>query len=314
MGRFIVRRLLSLIPVFFGITLIAFFAVRLIPGDAATAILKQEARPELVAQIRQTLGIDRPLHVQLIDWFAHLSRLDFGKSFVSGRPVLPDILDKLPATLELAFFATLISAFVAIPLGILTAIKRGSIWDYIERFFSLAGLSIPSFWLALILILVFALKLRWLPAVGYVSFLENPLENLRRVMLPSISLGVGMAAVVARYTRSSLLDVLSQDYMRTAKGKGLNAYQVIVSHGLKNAMIPVVTTIGMQLGTLIGQTVIVESIFVWPGLGQFTLQAIYDRDYPIVQAMVIVFAFFFVIINLAVDIIYSFLDPRIRYE
>lgn len=314
MARFIINRLVSLIPVFIGITLVAFFAIRLVPGDVATTILGQEATPALEAEIRRTLGLDQPLHMQLIDWFAHLARLDFGKSFTSGRPILPEILRRVPATLELALVATVISVFLAIPLGTLTAIKRGGVWDYVERLVSLVGISVPNFWLALLLIQMVALKLRLLPAVGYVPLTEDPIDNLRRLILPALSLGTRMAAVVARYTRSSMLEVLSEDYIRTARSKGLKEQIVVSRHAFKNALIPVVTVIGIQLGTLIGGTVVVEEIFAWPGLGRFTLQAIHDRDYPIVQTMVMVLAFFYVVINLVVDIIYVYLDPRIRFD
>ena len=314
MARFIIHRLISLIPVLVGIALVAFFAIRLVPGDAVLAILGQEATPELVAEVRRIMGLDQPLYMQLIDWLAHLARLDFGKSFTSGRPILPDILLRLPATLELTLAATLVSITLAIPLGMLTAMKRGSVWDYVERMISLAGLSMPSFWLALLLIEVFALRLDILPAVGYVPFTEDPIDNLRGLILPALSLGVGMVAVVARYTRSSMLDVLGQDYIRTARGKGLRERRLIIRHALKNALIPVVTVTGIQMGRLIGGTVIVEEIFAWPGLGRFTLQAIFERDYPVVQTMVMVIAFFFVIINLLVDILYCYLDPRIRFD
>lgn len=314
MARFIIHRLISLIPVLVGIALVAFFAIRLVPGDAVLTILGQEATPELVAEVRRIMGLDQPLYMQLIDWLAHLARLDFGKSFTSGRPILPDILLRLPATLELTLAATLVSITLAIPLGMLTAMKRGSVWDYVERMISLAGLSIPSFWLALLLIEMFALRLDILPAVGYVPFTEDPIGNLRGLILPALSLGVGMVAVVARYTRSSMLDVLGQDYIRTARGKGLRERHVTLRHALKNALIPVVTVIGIQMGRLIGGTVIVEEIFAWPGLGRFTLQAIFERDYPVVQTMVMVIAFSFVIINLLVDILYCYLDPRIRFD
>lgn len=313
-GRIIIRRLLALIPVLLGISLVVFFVIRLIPGDAAVAILRQETRPELVEEIRRSLGIDQPMHVQLADWLWRVVRLDFGKSFVSGRPISDLILARLPITLELALAATIVSITIALPLGILTAVNRGGLWDYFERFFSLAGLSIPSFWLALIFILFFSLRLGILPAVGYVPFEENPLENLRRLILPALCLGIGMGAVVTRYMRSSLLEVLDQDYIRTARSKGLPNKAVIIRHALKNALIPVITVIGIQIGTLFGGTVIIESIFVWPGLGQLTLDAIYDRDYPVVQTTVMVMAFSFVIINLIVDLLYTFLDPRIRYE
>ena len=312
--RYILSRMLSSIPVLIGVTLLAFFAMRLVPGDVSLAILRQEARPELVEQIRRTLGIDRPLLTQLVDWLAHVVRLDFGRSFTSGRPILPDVLALLPATLELASAATLISIAVAIPLGLLNAIKRGSLWDYGGRIVTVVGFSLPSFWLALLFIKVVALDLHLLPAVGHVPFMKDPVGNLRTLILPAFSLGVGMAAVVARYTRSAMLDVLDEDYIRTARSKGLSETRTMTQHALKNALIPVVTIIGIQMGTMIGGTVIVEEIFAWPGLGRYLLQAIYERDYPVVQTVIMVMAFFFLLINLVVDVLYAYLDPRIRYN
>ena len=314
MGRYIIKRLLSLIPVLLGITLVAFFAIRLVPGDVATAILRDQSNPELDAVIRAGLGLDQPVHIQLVDWITRVVRLDFGRSFVTGRPVLPDVVARLPATLELALAATLVSILIAVPLGILTAIKRGTVWDYVERFLSVAGLSTPSFLLALLLVLVVALKWRLFPTVGHVPFGEDPAGNLRHMVLPALSLGIGMAAAVARYTRSCMLDVLDEDYIRTARGKGLTEGLVVLRHALRNALIPVITVIGMQMGTLIGGTVIIESIFAWPGVGRYVLQGIYDRDYPIVQTTVMVIAFFFVLINLLVDVLYAYLDPKIRFD
>lgn len=314
MSQFIIRRLIALIPVLLGITLVAFFSIRMIPGDVALTILGQESTPELAAEIRRSLGIDAPLHAQLIDWFAHLARLDFGKSFTSGRPIFPDVVARLPATLELTFAATAIAILLAIPLGVLTATRRGGLWDYSERIFSLVGLSIPSFWLALILIYFVSLRLDLLPAMGYVPFTESPVENLRRLILPALSLGLGLMAVLTRYVRSSMLDVMGQNYILVARGKGLKESAIIVRHALKNGLIPVITILGIMIGTLIGGTVIVEEIFAWPGLGRFTLHAIHDRDYPVVQTMVMVIAFFFVAINLLVDILYSFLNPQIELD
>lgn len=314
MAQFIARRLISLILVLVGIALLTFFAIRLVPGDVVITILGEDASPELAAEVRRIMGLDQPIHVQLVNWFADVAQLDFGMSFTTGRPVLPDILARIPATLELALAASIISLTIAIPLGVLTAMKRGSVWDYGERAFSLVGLSVPNFWLALLLINVFALKLDLLPAIGYVPFFEDPIANLRGLILPAMSLGVGMIAVVARYTRSMMLDVLRQDYVRTARSKGLLEWRVVTEHALKNALIPVVTVIGIQIATLIGGTFIVEQIFAWPGLGRYLLQAIYERDYPVVQATVMVVAFSFVFINLLVDLLYCYLDPRIRFE
>lgn len=314
MGKYIIRRLLESIPVLLGITLVAFLVVRLIPGDVVMTLLRENQDPAQAAEIRRQLGIDRPMWLQLVDWLWRVVRLDFGNAFVSGRPILPDVLLRLPATLELAMAATLISTVVALPLGTLAATHRGKPVDFVSQVLSLIGLSMPNFWLALLLIMLVSLKGRLLPSGGFVSFAEDPLGNLRYLILPAVTLGVAMAAVVSRYTRSSLLDVLDRDYIRSARGKGLPEKLILVRHAMPNALIPVLTIIGIQFGTLLGGTVIVEEIFAWPGIGRFTLQAIWERDYPVVQTMVIVMATFIVLINLLVDVAYSLLDPRIRVQ
>jgi peptide/nickel transport system permease protein len=314
MVRFIVGRMLAAIPVLLGVTIAVFFVMKLMPGDAIMARLGTEATPELIAAFRDLYGLDRPLPQQLWEWLARVARLDFGVSMVNQRPVLTSILQRLPATLELTLAATLLALLLGIPLGVAAAWWRGRPADLVARFFAMIGQSVPTFWLALLLILLFALRLRWLPATGYVSLAEDPLGHLRHVALPAVTLGTGMAAVVARYVRASLLDVLRKDYVRTARGKGLAARSVLWRHALRNALIPVTTVVGIQIGTLIGGTVIIEDIFAWPGMGRFALQAIYERDYPVIQTIVIVIAAFYVTINLVVDIAYTLLDPKIRSD
>jgi len=287
--------------------------MRLIPGDAALARLGDDATPELLAQYRQMYGLDSSLIEQLLDWLKRVVRFDFGLSLMTNRPILQDILIRLPATLELTLVATVISILVGMPLGIASAWWRNGLVDFASRLLSLLGLSIPNFWLALLLILWISLTLGWLPASGYVSFSENPARNLRAIILPSVTLGVGMAAVVARFTRSSVLEVLRRDYIRTARGKGVSPRGVLLRHALKNALIPVVTIVGVQMGTMLGGTVIIEDIFAWPGLGRFALEAIYNRDYYVIQTAVLFMATFYVLINFLVDITYTLLNPQIEY-
>ena len=314
MVRFILGRVLAAVPVLLGVTIAVFFVMKLMPGDAILARLGTEATPELIAAFRDLYGLDRPLPQQLWEWLGRVARLDFGVSMVSRRPVLESIMQRLPATLELTLAATLLALLIGVPLGVAAAWWKGRAADLVARLFAMIGQSVPTFWLALLLILLFALQLRWLPATGYVSLLDDPLRHLRHVALPAVTLGTGMAAVVARYVRASLLDVLRRDYVRTARGKGLAERSVLWRHALRNALIPVTTVVGIQIGTLIGGTVIIEDIFGWPGMGRFALQAIYERDYPVIQTIVIVIAAFYVSINLVVDIAYTVLDPKIRSE
>lgn len=314
MLRFLLGRLLATIPVLLGVTIAVFLVMQLMPGDAMMARLGTDAPPELVAQFRDFYGLDRPMVQQLGDWLSRVVRLDFGVSMVSNRPVLESILQRLPATLELTLAATLIGLLTGVPLGVAAAWWQGKTADLAARFFALIGQSMPTFWLALLLILLFALYLRWLPATGYVAFVDDPIRHLRYVALPAMTLGTGMAAVVARYVRASLLDVMRRDYVRTARGKGLAARTVLWRHALRNALIPVTTVVGIQIGALIGGTVIIEDIFAWPGMGRFALQAIYERDYPVIQTIVIVIAAFYVSINLLVDVAYTYLDPKIRHD
>lgn len=311
---YVLRRLLLTLPVLLGITVAVFLIMKLIPGDAMMARLGTDATPELIQQFRDQHGLDRPVLVQLGEWLVKVATLDFGVSMVTGRSVLETIGQRLPATLELTFAATLLALLLGVPLGILAVLWRGRGTDFLARVASILGLSVPNFWLALLLILWFALKLRWLPATGYASLLLDPIQHLRHVALPALTLAVGMAAVIARYVRSSLLDVLRLDYVRTATGKGLGPTAVLLRHALRNALLPVTTVVGIQIGALIGGTVIIEDVFAWPGMGRYALQAIYERDYPVIQTIVVVVAAFYVLINLLVDLAYAWLDPKIRFD
>lgn len=315
MGGYILKRMVLALPVLFGITVVVFLLVRLIPGDVIDAMLGTEAslRPEVREQLRKTLGLDRPLHVQYVTWLADIVRGDLGRSLRTGQPIVENLSGKLPITLELALLSIVMSLIIAIPLGVISALRRNSSSDFVVRLLGTAGLSLPNFWLATMLILIASRYFRWGAALIYVSPFEDPIENLKQMLLPSLALALGLTAVVMRMTRSSLLEVLSQDYIRTARAKGLLERGVLYRHALRNALLPIVTIVGIQTGHLLGGAVIIEQIFGLPGLGWFLLNAIYQRDYPAVQAGVLILAIIFVLTNLIVDLLYAILDPRIKF-
>lgn len=301
-------------PVLFGISLVVFALVRLIPGDVVQILLGTSASQQQIETLRRLFGLDQPLPVQFADWFSHVVRGDLGTSLRTGRPVLPDLVARFGVTLQLTLSSMLIALVVAIPLGITSAARRGHLWDAASRLVALIGLSIPNFWLGTLLILFASLAIGWLPPVGFVSLIDDPGLGVQTLLLPSIALGTALAAFVMRMLRSSLLEVLGQEYVRTAYAKGLRDRTVVYTHALKNAFIPVLTVIGIQLGYLLGGAVVVEQVFSLPGLGRFLLDAIYTRDYPIVQGGVLFIALVFSLVNLVVDVLYASLDPRIRYQ
>ncbi len=315
MGGYILKRMVLALPVLFGITVVVFLLVRLIPGDVIDAMLGTEAslRPEVREQLRKTLGLDRPLYVQYVTWLADIVRGDLGRSLRTGQPIVENLSGKLPITLELAFLSVVMSLIIAIPLGVISALRRNSSSDFLVRLLGTAGLSLPNFWLATMLILIASRYFSWGAALIYVSPFEDPIANLKQMLLPSLALALGLTAVVMRMTRSSLLEVLSEDYIRTARAKGLLERWVLYRHALRNALMPIVTIVGIQTGHLLGGAVIIEQIFGLPGLGWFLLNAIYQRDYPAVQAGVLILAIIFVLTNLVVDLLYAVLDPRIKY-
>jgi peptide/nickel transport system permease protein len=313
MTGFLFRRLLQMIPVLFFVSLIIFVLINLVPGDAARLFLGEEAPPDVLAVLRHEMGLDRPLYVQYARWVGNLLRGDFGHSFKDNRQVLPTLLQKVPVTAELAAGALLIAWTIAIPAGVIAAWRRRTVVDYSASAVALTGLSIPNFWLGIMLIYLFAVNLHWLPASGYVSPAQDLGRNLKGLVMPAFVLGLVLAAVVMRQLRSSMLEVLSADFIRTANAKGLGERVVLVRHALRNAVIPVITVMGIQLGTLLGGAVITETIFAWPGVGRLAVDAIFSRDYPLVQAIVAVLATLFVVINLVVDLLYTYLDPRIVY-
>ncbi len=315
MRAYLLKRLAFVGPMFLGSTLLIFVLMRLLPGDVVDQLMGVEGTltGEARASLRRLLGLDAPLHVQYLRWLGDLARLDLGVSLRTSQPVRDALLYRLPVTVELSVLAVLLSVLVAVPLGMLSAIFRNRCVDSAARLFGLLGLSMPVFWLAALLILGGASFLHWLPPVVYVPFWEAPGLNLRQMAFPTLALALSLVAVVLRMTRSTMLEVLGQDYIRTARAKGAGEWGTVFRHALKNALIPVVTIIGVQFGYLLGGSVVVEQIFGLPGLGFMLLNAIYQRDYPVVQGTVVFVALFFILVNLAVDLLYGALDPRIRY-
>jgi peptide/nickel transport system permease protein len=310
---YIVRRLVHMVPVLALVSAIVFFVFHIIPGDMAVARLGEGADPQAIAVMRHAMGLDRPLWQQYLDWLFAALRGDLGTSYLNDQSVTSLILQTLPATLELAILGMALALLLSLPLGIISASRNRTWVDHFARLLALAGFCIPRYWLAVLLILAFALNLKWFPVSGYADLGSEPLGNLQHAALPVIALGVTIAAVQTRFLRSSLLDVIGQDYVRTARAKGLAAQTVLLRHALKNALIPFVTVVGLELGALLGGLVVVEQIFAWPGIGWLMIQSINARDYATVQGIVLVIAAGVVLINLGVDILYARLDPRIRY-
>ncbi len=314
MKTYVIRRVLQLIPVLFGISVLIFAVMKMIPGDVISGILGVDATPELRAQLEEIYGLNRPYVVQYLDWIGGVLHGDFGESIRTAEPILPQILTRFQVTAELTILAAIISWFIAIPLGILAAVKRNSLADRFVRVFALLGVSVPNFALSILLILFLSLAFGYFSPLGYVSFFEDPLRNLQIMILPASILGVSIAGSVMRMTRSSVLEVLRQDFVKTVRAKGASERVAIFKHVLRNALIPIITLVGMQIGTLLGGAVIVEQIFSLPGLGQMTLTGINQRDYPVVQGCVLFIAFVYVLVNLITDLLYTWIDPRISYD
>jgi peptide/nickel transport system permease protein len=312
--EYLVRRVIQLVSVLVVVSVVVFALVRMIPGDPATVQLGSEATPAALAALRRDLGLDRPIVVQYLLWTRQVLRGDLGQSWVSRQPALQLVRRFLPATLQLTLVALLVALVIALPAGILAARFAGSPLDHAITALALAGVSMPSFWLGLMLILTVALRTGWFPPSGYVPLTDSPLLALRATALPAFTLGVGLAAPLARFLRSGLLDVLGAEYVRTARAKGLAERAVLVRHALKNALLPVVTVLALQLGALVGGTFVIEQVFAWPGIGRLSLTAIQHRDYALIQAVVLLVAAGFVLLNFLVDIVYVWLDPRIRLE
>ncbi len=312
MLAFILRRIFALVPVLLIVSLMVFTIFRMIPGDPVDAFLGMEQDPQVRATLRAEFGLDRPLPVQYLYWLNNILHGNFGKSLSAKRQVLTLLGEKIPNTVYLAFSSILISVLIALPAGILAATRRKRAEDYAAMTFALLGISIPGFWLGIMFILIFSLYLSWFPSMGFVSPFEDPLGSLWHLALPAFSLGWLQAAIMTRLTRSSMLDVLSREYVRTARAQGHSEGKVVFRYALKNALIPVVTVVGLRLAALLGGTIVIEQIFSWPGIGLLLLQAIYARDYPLVQGGVLIIAAGFVLINLIVDVAYQLIDPRIR--
>ncbi|MFN8522040.1 MAG: nickel ABC transporter permease [Chloroflexota bacterium] len=313
MTLYIANRLVAAVPVLLLVSVVIFSIIHLTPGDPVVVMLGEEATPQARDALRRELGLDRPLPVQFASWLARVLQGDLGRSIRSNQPVSEAILQRLPVTVELSLLAMVISLAIALPAGIVAAVRRNSGADVASTVFSLLGVSMPNFFLAILLVYVFSLQLRWLPPVGYISPLQGLWGNLSGMIMPALTLGTALAAVIARLTRSSLLEVLGQDYVRTAWAKGLRESAVVQRHAMKNALIPVVTVVGLQLGNLLGSAIVTETIFALPGVGRLVIDSIFQRDLPLVQGVVLYLALIFVLVNLLVDLTYAALDPRIRY-
>ena len=317
MRRYLIRRLLQGIPVLFVVSLLVFLVLNLLPGDPVMArqgAFMDANYSQLMATLKHQMGLDRPIPERYAIWVWHALQGDFGVSYITQNSVAGLIAQKLPATLELTVLSLVVALLVAIPAGILAAVRPNSWLDMAVTGFVTMGLAIPGFWLGMMLMILFAVRMGLLPAVGYTPITENPGDNLRHVVMPAVTLAIILAAPVMRFLRSSLLDVLGQEYITTARSKGLAQAVVISRHALRNALIPTITVIGLQFANLLSGVVIIEWLFAWPGMGWLTVDAVQNRDYSVVQASVILMATGFVLVNLVVDVLYAVFDPRIRYS
>lgn len=308
-----VRRVLSTIPVVMVVAVVVFALFFVMPGDPAVSMAGENATPEQIAEIRQALGLDQPFHVQFRLWVSALAQGDLGRSVFTGLPVVELIGQRLEPTISLAILSILISVLVAVPLGIASAWKAGSLLDRFVIGGAVLAFSVPGFVIGYILMLVFAVELRWLPVQGFVSIREGIWPFLERMILPSVTVSLVLIALFARVTRAAMIEVLKQDYIRTARAKGLPSWEILGLHALKNAAIPIVTVIGLSVALLIGGLIVTETVFALPGLGTMTVDAITRRDYPVIQGLVLLFSVIYIVVNLLVDLTYPFLDPRIRY-
>ncbi|MFX0196525.1 MAG: ABC transporter permease [Candidatus Hodarchaeota archaeon] len=313
MLKYLLKRLLALIPTVFVVLTILFFAMRMAPGDPVAVMCGVDCPPETIQAIRTKLGLDRPLHEQYFDFIIKAIQLDFGESWIYRRTTLEKVVNMFPHTLALAAASILVSVAIGIPAGIISARKRNTPTDNITMTLAMLGVSMPVFYIGILLMYLFGVYLRWLPATQAGKF-SNPIDYLRHLILPAFALGFSMAALTARITRSCMLDVLHQDYIRTAHAKGAWERRVIYRHAMRNAMIPVITIVGMNFGFLLGGTVLAEYVFARPGLGRVLIDATFGRDYPQLQASVFFFSVVYLLINIAVDLLYTYLDPRIKYE
>lgn len=309
-----IRRLLSAIPVLLIVSLISFGLMRLIPGDPAAAIAGIAATPAQIEQLRQDLGLDQPLWIQLLHYYEGLARGDLGRSLLLGKGVFAATMERLPVTIGLSLYALVFTVLIGITSGIIAALRQNTWVDQAAMMFAMIGISVPNFFLGLLMIILFAVHLGWLPSGGYVPFGEDPSGWLLSMTMPAFSLALLQAGLLARITRSSMLEVLRQDYIRTARAKGLPRRQVVLKHALSNALIPIVTVIGIIVSLLLSGAVVTEALFSIPGMGQLLTQAVLNRDYPMVQGGLLLVTTFLVLVNITVDVLYAVLDPRVRYE
>jgi peptide/nickel transport system permease protein len=322
MQAYIAKRIVLFVPTLLMVTIVIFALLRVVPGDPAVMLLsggagggdEQEYSQEQLAALRAKLGTDRPIVVQYFSWFGNMLRLDFGTSFFYETPVSEDLKIKFPVTLELALLAMLLAIIVAVPLGVISAIKQDTLGDYVTRLITIAGVAMPSFWLAILIIFGLVLVFGWMPPIVYVSLWDDPAGNLKQMFFPALALGFSNMAFIARVTRSAMLEVFREDYIRTARSKGLAERIVISRHALKNALLPVVTISGYEFGRLLGGTVIIEVIFMVPGMGRLLVTSIFHRDFPEIQAVIVLITVLVLILNMAMDLLYAWLNPRIRYS
>lgn len=318
MWQYIVKRILLMIPTLLGAALVVFLLMQIVPGDVALLILGSDQGGDVniaeLGRLREKLGLDRPMYEQFGSWLWGIVRLDFGNSLWSGAPVTEELAIRLPLTIEIAIFATLVSTLIAIPLGTLAAIRQDSWVDYVVRVVSIGGLGIPAFWTGILVILVLVIYFEWSPPLVFVPLWEDPWENFKQLIFPILTVGYRNAAVSTRMMRSTVLEVMREDYVRTAWAKGLEERMVVIKHTLKNAMLPVITIIGAEFAFLMGGLVVTETVFTLNGLGSFVVDAILHRDLPVVQSLIVLTAFVIVFVNLIVDLLYAWLDPRISYR
>ena len=312
MYTYITRRLILTVFILFSLSIIVFVSMHAIPGNIVDVMLGIEATPESVAALKKALGLDKPIYIQYLKWFFNVLQGNLGESLRTGRPVLGEIVYRLPVTMQLSLYSMIISLFLAIPIGIASAVRQDSWFDHILRPISIVGLSVPSFWWGILFIILISYYIPTFYSGGYVSIFKDFWGNFKAVFPPSLAMGIAMAAVVTRFTRSSLIEVLQEDYITTARAKGMTEVLVVGKHGLRNSMINVLTIVGLQTASLLGGAVLIETVFSLPGVGRLALDAVLQRDYPMVQGSILMISFLFVMVNLVVDLLYGLLDPRIR--
>ena len=319
MRPYLIRRLLLFIPTIFLVVLVVFVVMRIVPGDPAIAILSGEGGDGIFTEqelqdLREKLGTTGSIPVQFFRWLGDLARLDLGNSLTSGFPIIEDLRRRLPITFELAFMAAILSVLIGIPIGIISAVRQDTWIDYVVRVFSMIGLAMPTFWVGVVMVLIMALYFDWIPPLGYAAPWDDPLTNLQQMIWPALALSYSSNGLLARITRAQMLEVMRQDYIRTAWAKGLREWSVIIGHALKNAALPIITLAGIQVGILLGGAAAIEIVFSVPGMGSLLISAIFDRDYPMVQAVVLLIALTYLSANFVVDLMYGWFDPRVRYS